>query len=167
MNPMTNRLSIALMLALTGLSGCAGNPAPAPKTQPAPVEPVVTIGPPASAPTRPTGTPDPVASAPSEPAPMTPTDLARTDGRPGWWIDEPQAASGRLYLAVEALGVDVRSARRAAVDSGIAALARMLGHDPVDDRVHATTVRPLPYRGGTNEGMRYIGYVLVSSEAPE
>ena len=154
-----------LVGALISMTGCAGDPEPSPRSQAAPVEPVIVVGPPADAPAE---------SAPVESnqpgagkEPIAPTDSARTDGRPAWWVDEPQRASGRLYLSVEALGVDVRSARRAAVDAGITALTRALGHDPSDDRVHATTVRPLPHRGGANEGMRYIGYVLVSAEAPE
>ena len=152
-----------LIGAFTWLSGCAGETAS--QSPSAPVEPVIVVGPPAEAPDEAILTEED--NADDQPESVAPTDLARTDGRPAWWIDQPQTAAGRLYLAVEALGVDVRSARRAAVDSGIAALTRMLGRDPSDDRVHATTVRPLPHRGGTNEGMRYIGYVLVSAEAPE
>ncbi|MCB9848467.1 MAG: hypothetical protein H6814_08645 [Phycisphaeraceae bacterium] len=157
---MSRRACILLFLAI-GLVGCSGDPAPVTTTEPA--EPVIAIGPPAEAPE---SSPDATGSTAIDQADRPPTAHARTDGRPAWWIDQPQTASGRLYLAVEALGADVRSARRAAVDQGIESLARMLGHDPEDDRIHATTVRPLPYKGGANEGMRYIGYVLVSSEAP-
>ena len=161
---MKNRsplLPLAALACLSPLTGCAGDPAP--RAQQAPVEPVIIVGPPANAPDA--VSPTPSAAATEQPRTVTPSDLARSDGRPAWWIDQPQTASGRVYLSVEALGVDVRSARRAAVDSGIALLTKMLGHDPMDDRVHATTVRPLPHRGGANEGMRYIGYVLVSAEA--
>ena len=142
-------------------AGCASEPSAATNPGP-PTEPVISVGPPAEA-------PDQVddSSVAIEPDRVAGSDTARTDGRPAWWIDQPQQASGRLYLSVEALGEDVRSARRAAVDSGIGALTRMLGHYPADDKVHATTVRPLPHRGGTNEGMRYIGFVLVSAEAPD
>jgi hypothetical protein len=160
---MPKRPLVMLLAAIPGLWGCASDPAP--QAVRAPVEPVIVVGPPAMAPD--------TATMPSDAQPgdqpggsVTPTDRARADGRPAWWIDEPQTASGRVYLSVEALGIDVRSARRAAVDSGIDQLTRMIGHDPLDDRVHATTVRPLPHRGGSSEGMRYIGYVLVSAEAP-
>jgi len=159
MQVMHSRWAI-LTLATLWLAGCSGDPAPT--GQRAPAEPVIAIGPPASAPA-PSGSDSATSTAKPESA-LSPH--ARTDGRPAWWIDQPQTASGRVYLAVEALGMDVRSARRAAVDSGIDTLTRMLGHDPADDRVHATTVRPLPHRGGANEGMRYIGYVLVSAESP-
>lgn len=162
--PRTNAiLMCATAAALTAaMSGCASDPVAT--TAPEPAEPVIAVGPPADVPDELTDAAIDDASASRA---VTPTDSARTDGRPAWWIDGPQTASGRMYLAVEALGVDVRSARRAAVDSGIDSLTRMLGRDPSDDRIHATTVRPLPHRGGTNEGMRYIGYVLVSSEAPQ
>lgn len=158
--PRTN--AILTISAAAFLAGCASEPATT--SAPEPAEPVISIGPPSDVPDEPVAAAD---TRSSESRAVTPTDSTRTDGRPAWWIDGPQTASGRMYLAVEALGVDVRSARRAAVDSGINSLTRMLGRDPSDDRIHATTVRPLPHRGGTNEGMRYIGYVLVSSEAPQ
>lgn len=162
MKPMHALIPILGAGALVLLSaGCASEPATATKPS-TPAEPVISVGP---LPQSPEDFDDSQTSV--DPEEVAGTDTGRTDGRPAWWIDEPQEASGRLYLAVEALGVDVRSARRAAVDSGIGALTRMLGHDPADDKVHATTVRPLPHRGGTNEGMRYIGFVLVSAEAPE
>ncbi len=162
MKPMHALIPILGAGTLVLLSaGCASEPAV--DADPAtPVEPVISVGPLPQA-------PDDFDDSESriDPEQVAGSDTGRTDGRPAWWIDQPQQASGRLYLAVEALGVDVRSARRAAVDSGIGALTRMLGHDPADDKVHATTVRPLPHRGGSNEGMRYIGFVLVSAEAPE
>lgn len=162
---MPKRTPVILLAALTGLWGCASDPAPQAKQ--APVEPIIVVGvvgPPATAPN--TASMPKEAKSSDHARSVTPTDRARADGRPEWWIDEPQTASGRVYLSVEALGADIRSARRAAVDSGIELLTRMIGHDPMDDRVHATTVRPLPHRGGANDGMRYIGYVLVSAEAP-
>lgn len=90
--------------------------------------------------------------------------------RPKWWIDEPRTEEGRILLAAEALGADVLSARRSAVDAGWDALKRALADHPRDFRVEKTFLRPLSGDAGGTRSARYIGYVLISaarSESPE
>jgi len=158
---MVIRLVTSFVL-LISIVGCAGDGATAPPAS-QPEEPLVQVGPPTSAPENEADE----GAAEADADALASPDRPRGDGRPSWWLDEPHTVSGRVYVAVEALGEDVRAARRSAVDAGVEALRRLLGRDPSDDRVHATTVRPLPHPGGARQGMRYIGYVLVSAEAPE
>jgi len=91
---------------------------------------------------------------------------SRTDGRPEWWIDGPVHADGRLRIAAEALGHDVLEARRAAISAGRRTLERLSGDGIHDERVVYATVRPLP-RGASPSGPRFVGYVLMSSAAPD
>ena len=103
------------------------------------------------------------ASTPPAPAPVARPVRAGSDGRPEWWLREPQWTDGRLVVCAEALGEDVLDARRSAVASGHAALQRALSRDPGAVEIVATTVRPLPVPAQAPGGKRYVGYVMVSA----
>jgi len=85
------------------------------------------------------------------------------DGRPVWWIDGAARRDGKVTVAAEALGADLRSARRAAVDAGISKLAKEIGAEPSDWVVMATMIRPLRAVRGPKGVNHFVGYVLISS----
>ena len=96
------------------------------------------------------------------------TSRARSrDGRPEWWLTEPQLADGRVSLCAEALGQDIREARRNAVEKGLALLREQLAEATYDAQVVYLTVRPLPIPAEAPSGARYAGYVMVSGVPDE
>jgi hypothetical protein len=91
----------------------------------------------------------------------------RSDGRPGWWLESPLRQSGEVRVAAEALGVDLRDARRAAIDAGLRLLGRELGAEPGEWVVEATAIKPLRAVRGSDSVKRFVAYVLMSAQAPE
>ncbi len=87
----------------------------------------------------------------------------RTDGRPSWWIDGTERQNGEVLIAAEALGSDIRMARRAAIDAGLGRLERELGHSPDDWVVKATIIKPLRAVRGPESVNRFVGYVLIAA----
>jgi len=92
--------------------------------------------------------------------------VRRPDGRPNWWLDAPLITDGRTTVTAEALGRDVRSAIRAAVDAGRRALTERLSVAPVDERIEVSTVRALAAPAGGESSARYVGYVRMSGRPP-
>ncbi len=166
-----SRTALAFACILLPLASCGSSRTSAPPAaQSDKLDPVLTaptLGPdPAPRDSR-AATNSRAAEKPKPPVPGVPPPASvRTDGRPSWWLDEPSTTDGRVFLAAEALGPDVRAARRAAVDSAMASLERLLGAPPTDDRVHAALVCPLPSRADAPGASRFVGYVLVSAPAP-
>ena len=90
--------------------------------------------------------------------------LMREDGRPSWWFGEPLEDSVRIRVCAEALGGDMRDAKRAAVEIARVRMRRELGLGPAtrlpDELIERTWVWPLAH--AETPGARYAGYVLVS-----
>ena len=105
----------------------------------------------------------PVQEPADSPAPAHATPAPRTDGRPSWWFDGVQRESGVVLVTAEALAPDLRAARRAAIDAGLARLGRELGSEPADWRVRAATVRPLRAILAPGEVNKFVGYVLIAA----
>ncbi|MFG0275777.1 MAG: hypothetical protein ACF8QF_12050 [Phycisphaerales bacterium] len=174
----TSALAIALCLGACGAKPAtdpaplATDRAPAPARQQATQTDSPTVDPAPDAeragPVAPT-TRQPVASdAQPTQARALPTPERRVaDGRPEWWLREPQWAEARLTICAEALGASVRDARRAAVDAGLAELRTLLEQETPDAEVVVTTVRPLPVPAQAPGGMRYVGYVMVSARTDD
>ncbi len=89
---------------------------------------------------------------------------AGPDGRPAWWFSDIRSQDGRLHACAEALGHDLRSARRDAIE---AARRRLIdsGATVADERIDLTWAAPLgAAKGG---GARYTAYVQLSVLANE
>jgi len=155
-----------------GVVGCAG---PAATTPGVSLEPPGGVGPAPiadAAPETPASDAQPVPPASIVPrneraaepadAPTPGAPGARADGRPAWWLDEPLRQGGEVVVSAEALGADLRSARRAAVDAGLERLARELGAEPATWEIRAATVRPLRAIRAPGEVNRFAGYVLIA-----
>lgn len=130
---------------------------------PAPLPEEALLGPPP-----PTGEPPPQDAADSAPeeAPLveeTRPSFWRADGRPAWWQGEARTVDGRMRVTVEAIGDDLASARRAAVDAGRAALVRAIGRAPRDERTEAVQMRRLAGEGPGRS--RYVVYAMLSAKA--
>ncbi len=89
-----------------------------------------------------------------------------SSSRPRWWVDDAIIEDGRILISAEALGRDVLTARRAAVDAGFDRLETAVQGEVLDERVIYTVVEPLPARSASRTGNRYVGYVLMSAVAP-
>lgn len=129
--------------------------------EPALIDPAV--GPSAAAPEE-----APAAEPPAEAAPTTAPTAApvaprgwRRDGKPVWWLDQPQRKGDEIVLCAQALGEDVLGARRAAVAAGEAALRRLLGAEPSLAEPLATAVRPLGTAEGPPGAARFAGFVMM------
>lgn len=91
-----------------------------------------------------------------------PAPVRRTDGRPVWWLDEPVREHGMVLVTAEALAPDLRAARRAAVEAGLARLRETIGAEPASWEIRLSTISPLRAvraPGGVN---RFAGYVLIA-----
>ncbi len=187
------RFSFIIIFPAIVLTACATTPsgstvrrqvAPIPLTVDAdtrvdPAEPATQFGPaPASASQREKQAkatePKPIADE-STPAPVASVDLKkdhadakpRADGRPAWWIESPLRQRGEVRVAAEALGVDLRDARRAAIDAGLRLLGRELGAEPGEWVVEATAIKPLRAVRGPDSVKRFVAYVLMSAQTPD
>lgn len=163
----TARLILAGCAAFA-LLGCAKTPAPTaepislaapggvgpdPAAEPPPTsEPIQVQAPPAAA------TPEPTANQ----VESTPAPVRRTDGRPTWWLDEPVRERGMVLITAEALAPDLRSARRAAVDAGLARLREAIGAEPASWEIRLSTISPLRAVRAPGEVNRFAGYVLIA-----
>lgn len=172
----------AITIALC-LGACAGKPAHAPSPMtadraPSPAReqatrtdsPAVDPAPDAerAGPVVPTTQQRPSSTAqPTQARALPGPDRRVADGRPEWWLREPQWAEARLTVCAEALGSSVRDARRAAVDAGLAELRDLLERDAPGAEVVVTTVRPLPVPAQAPGGMRYVGYVMVTARTDD
>lgn len=168
-------LGLTALVSVALISACSGSRSPSTSLEPpAPTDTSAAYGPqPSERPSsRDNSTPSDGAtvaqSADDESAPEAaeaakPVTGRRADGRPSWWIDDPERAGGEVLIAAEALGPDIRAARRAAIDAGVTRLARELGHAPSDWVVKATIIRPLRAVRGPENVNRFVGYVLVAA----
>jgi hypothetical protein len=176
------RIAAAITIALC-LGACAGKPAseesalsadraPSPARAQATRTDSPTVDPAPDAeragPAVPTAQPAPASQTQPTQARALPGPERRVaDGRPEWWLREPQWAEARLTVCAEALGSSVRDARRAAVDAGLAELRELLERDAPNAEVVVTTVRPLPVPAQAPGGMRYVGYVMVTARTDD
>lgn len=167
----TARLILAGCSALA-LVGCAKTPAPT-ASEPIALEAPGGVGPvPVAAPTpapAPTSEPAQQQSPPAstrepeaERAENPPASVRRSDGRPAWWLDEPVRERGVVLITAEALAPDLRSARRAAVDAGLARLREALGAEPASWEIRLSTISPLRAVRAPGEVNRFAGYVLIA-----
>ena len=125
-------------------------PRPTPQPTPKPAPPTTTTTPPATQTTSQTQS-QPIETTPP-PASTTPAVTATAPTE--WWQQTPAPIEGRLRVVASGSGGSARDARQAAVDAGIAALAKLHGSTPdapVFERTHVT-----------RENDEYIAYVLVS-----
>ncbi len=160
------RLILAGCSALA-LVGCAKTPGRA--DEPISLEAPGGVGPvPAAAPT-PTSKSVQAQSPPAltqepeaERAENPPASVRRTDGRPAWWLDEPVRERGVVLITAEALAPDLRSARRAAVDAGLARLREAIGAEPASWEIRLSTISPLRAVRAPGEVNRFAGYVLIA-----
>lgn len=76
-----------------------------------------------------------------------------------WWASTPDEIPGRIRIVASGVGENLREARQAAVESGLAELRSRLGADPEGVTYERTTVQP----AGSG---RLRGYVLVSCAKP-
>jgi hypothetical protein len=110
----------------------------------------------AQAPTRP-ASPNRVDPTPSAGG----AGLWRADGRPVWWVDQSGWRDGRYSICAEAMGEDVRTARRNAIDAARREAKSALGGTIRDERVETAIVRSLASDAtGKN---RYVGYVRMTA----
>ena len=87
--------------------------------------------------------------------------LWRADGRPIWWADQSGWRDGRYSICAEAMGEDVRTARRNAIDAARRDAKSALGGSIRDERVETAIVRSLASDAtGKN---RYVGYVRMTA----
>lgn len=111
-----------------------------------------------------------VAQSPTRPASPNRVDptpsaggagLWRADGRPVWWADQSGWRDGRYSICAEAMGEDVRTARRNAIDAARRDAKSALGGSIRDERVETAIVRSLASDAtGKN---RYVGYVRMTA----
>lgn len=74
-------------------------------------------------------------------------------------MSTPSEIPGRIRIVASGVGANLREARQAAVESGLAQLRDRLGSEPEGIRYERTTVRP-------DGPGRLRGYVLVSCDKP-
>ncbi len=107
----------------------------------------------ASPPPQPKPDPEPAVNPTPQPTPQPATSFE-------WWKVSPASTPGRIRIVASGVGSNLREAREAAVESGLAKLRASLGADPREVTYERTTVQP--------EGSGVLrGFVLVScKDAP-
>lgn len=162
---------VAGAILVVGMWGCGGGSGP--KTEPEPQRAAPESTPVGSVAYGPTAgsVPDSDTSTTIETDSGHPheSEPVRPDGRPLWWLSQPEYEQGYIRTCAEALGPSLGAARDAALAKGRRELRKLLllpdqSPDPLTgERVERTWVTALPAKGGPNS---YAGYVMISAPVP-